>query len=599
MKQQPEHTIAVLPFANISADPGNEYFSDGMTEEIINALARIEGLKVTSRTSSFYFKNKSIPLKEVAHQLGVSIILEGSVRLAGDTVRITAQLIQAAEDFHFWSATWDRKLENIFEIQDKISVLIADKLREQLGHFEVRDHLVERQTENLNAYAYSLKGQYYFNKWNPQDVRTAIELFEKAITLDPNHTESYVGLADAYGFMATTEFMPRAEAWQKAIDFTQKAHHLNPKNAGVHYQLANLSFFTDCNFREAFLHGQKSIELKPSYPEAQQFMAFLYILAGDMAAADNHLQLALKIDPLSQETLFYKAYFDYRNGHYTTALDQLDALLSKNPKNIPGYIVRSYCLLKLGRYEEVLAYLAEMPEDIIIPQEQLGLRTLAYLMKGDEAQGRKHLMELEAVAEDPHAFQAHSYLYLAYATMGRADAAFEWLEKTTQMKSSVLLLTIADPLADNLLHDPRHARLKRQLLALPDTSPSDQKTRSPLLDAATAADYERQLLEYIAQEEPYLNPALSLRSLAGQLLFHPNQLSWLLNERLGKNFNEFINHYRVATFKKLATDPANAHISLLGLAYESGFNSKTVFNTYFKKETGLTPKAFLKAQAES
>ncbi|HKK89457.1 MAG TPA: hypothetical protein VJ917_11465, partial [Saprospiraceae bacterium] len=137
-----DKTIAVLPFMNMSASEENEYFSDGVTEEIINALAQITGLKVTSRTSSFYFKGKNIPIPEIGKELGVSTLLEGSVRLSGNSIRITAQLIDAAQDFHFWSETWDRKLDNIFEVQDEISLLIAERLREHFGHFEIKEHLV-------------------------------------------------------------------------------------------------------------------------------------------------------------------------------------------------------------------------------------------------------------------------------------------------------------------------------------------------------------------------------------------------------------------------------------------------------------------------
>ena len=207
-------TIAVLPFVNMSASAENEYFSDGITEEIINALSKVNNLKVTSRTSSFYFKNKNIPVKQIAKELNVSAILEGSVRLSGDTIRITAQLIQAEEDFHFWSETWDRKLENIFQIQDEISLLIAEKLREQFGHFEIQDRLVEKQTDNIDAYEYSLKAKFHFNKWNPEDIQIAISLYEKALELDANHTESYLGLAKSYGFLASAGFMPFEENLQ-------------------------------------------------------------------------------------------------------------------------------------------------------------------------------------------------------------------------------------------------------------------------------------------------------------------------------------------------------------------------------------------------
>ena len=174
METKQNKTIAVLPFANMSSSDENEYFSDGITEEIINALAKIQELKVTSRTSSFFFKGKNIPISQIGKELNVSTIIEGSVRLSGDTIRITAQLIQAKEDFHFWSETWDRKLENIFEIQDEISLLIADKLREHFGHFEIKEHLVSHITgmvrwresvENLVA-----KGHRKFIEVGPKKV---------------------------------------------------------------------------------------------------------------------------------------------------------------------------------------------------------------------------------------------------------------------------------------------------------------------------------------------------------------------------------------------------------------------------------------------
>jgi TolB-like protein/AraC-like DNA-binding protein/Tfp pilus assembly protein PilF len=588
-------TIAVLPFVNMSSDPENEYFSDGVTEEIINALAKIEQLKVISRTSSFFFKNKDIPLKEIASQLNVAIVLEGSVRVAHNMVRITAQLIEAADDFHFWSESWDRKLENIFEVQDEISLLIAEKLREQFGHFEIADHLVRRQTDSLDAYALSLKAKYYFNKWNPEDVRTAIGLFEQVIQMDPQHTESYVGLADAYGFMAATEFMPREEAWQQAVSYTHKAYELDPENAGVHYQLANLAFFTDCNFAEAARHTFRAVELKPSYPEAQQYMSFLYMLCGNMDKALHHLQLALAIDPLNQETLFYKAYYAYRTKEFASARQQVEALLDKNPKNLPALVVKAYCLLMLREFDEAISLMESMPPEITIPDEKLGISCLASIMRGDQAKTAEYLPKLKSGAEENTSFQAHSYLFLAYVQQNRFDEAFDWLEKALKMKSSIFLMSFSGPLAQALKQDARYTSFHRQLYpAIGQETEADEK-KDPLLDEATANAYEEKLLDFVENESPYLNPGLGLRLLAEQVEIHPNQLSWLLNEKLGKNFNEFVNHYRLSHFKQLALDDANHHISILGLAYESGFNSKTVFNTFFKKTEGMTPKAWLKS----
>jgi len=593
-KQNLTHkTIAVLPFLNMSTSKENEYFSDGITEEIINALARIKSLKVTSRTSSFFFKNKNIPIKQIGKELNVSAILEGSVRLSGDTIRITAQLIQAQEDFHFWSETWDRKLENIFEIQDEISLLIAEKLREQFGHFEIQDHLVEKQTNSIEAYECSLKAKFHFNKWNPEDMRIAISLYEKSLELDPNHTESYLGLADCYGFMATTGFMPYEETWQKTAQLTNKALQLNDQVAGVHFQLSNLAFFISCDFEESLKQANKAIEIKPNYVEAQQFMSFLYIISGETGKSHKHLDIALSIDPLSQETRFYNAYIHYMLEDFTKSLDLLDDVLNQNPKNIPAHSIKCYCLLKLGRYDEVLTYFDNIPPEIIVRGDKMGLSALAYAFKKDEENTETYLNQLLEEAKNPEGFRANSYLFLLYGVLGDKDNAFEWIRLWNENSSFLLLMHFADPLVNPIKGDPRYLEYQKTLYPKV-IKHKPLKKKKALLDKKSVITNTNRLLNFIHEEEPFLDPTLSLRSLSDQINIHPNQLSWLLNESIGKNFSEFINHYRVEAFKNMAKDPKNAHVTLLGLAYDSGFNSKTVFNTYFKKETGLTPKQFLK-----
>ena len=587
-----DKSIAVLPFVNMSANTDKEYLSDGITEEIINALAKIENLKVTSRTSSFFFKNKNIPLKQIAEQLNVEIVLEGSVRVSDHKLRITAQLIQAEDDYHFWSETWDRKLENIFEIQDEVSLQIADKLREHLGHLEYEEHLVDKQTNNLDAYSLYLKARFYFNKWNPEDVILSIKYFEQAIALDPNHTESLVGLADAYSFMGTTESYPREEAYIKTVEFTQRAHAINPDNADVHYQLANLSFFTDSSYADAMKHIDHSLKLKPNYPEALQFKFFLHILAGEMDAAHRYIQLALGIDPLNSETLFYKAYYYYRSKVYHEAERILDEILTQNSKNIPAIITKTYCMLKLKQYDRALDYINKSLTNNTLPDEKMGIMCLAYILKGDFEKGRELLEKIKVEAQKPHSFQAHSYLFLALVGLNRFDEAFVWLHKALQLKSSILMLTFSDPLSESIREDSRFATYAKKMYNITNL-PSGEAPKAPLLDEQTTAKFTTKLSGFLEEEKPYLNPTLSLRALSEMLEIHPNKLSWLLNEKQGKKFNEYINSYRLAHFKELAQKPENKHISIIGLAYESGFNSKTVFNTFFRKEEGITPNDYL------
>ncbi|MGL1889460.1 MAG: helix-turn-helix domain-containing protein [Reichenbachiella sp.] len=590
-----QKSIAVLPFVNMSTNGENEFFCDGITEEIINALAKITELRVTSRTSSFFFKGKNIPITDIGEQLSVSTVLEGSVRWSGSNMRITAQLIQADEDFHFWSETWDRQVDNIFEVQDEVSLDIAEKLREHFGHFEIQEHLVVHQTNNLDAYTLFLKGRYHLNKWNPEDVNKGIAYFQQALELDPKHPHSLVGLADSYSFLATTGFISFEEGWGKSAELTQQALAIDDQLPGAYYQLANLAFFTTADYAQSFSIVQKAIAINPNHVESQQFIAFLFLLAGKKKEAKAHLDLALKVDPLSQETQFYNAYLDYMLGDYQGSLSKLDACLEVNPKNIPVHSIKANCLLMLGQADAAIQYFDHVPSEIIVPAEKIGNMALGYVLKKEDVKADQYFQMLEEFTTQEGGFAADVFLLLYYAQTGQNDQAFEWIKRAMANHYPLLLLRFADPLMNPIKDDPRYTEIQPQLFP-PELflSENNIKVKKALLDEKSTLAYKKKLIHYIEQEKSFLNPDMSLRTLAEQLDILPNQLSWLLNESIGKNFNEFINHYRVEAFKQLAKDPTKSHITVIGLAYESGFNSKTVFNTYFKKETGLTPKAFIK-----
>lgn len=586
-------TIAVLPFINMSTSEDNEYFSDGITEEIINALAKVSSLKVTSRTSSFFFKNKTISIKEIANELGVSVILEGSVRQAGNTLRITAQLIQAEDDFHFWSDTWDRKMESIFEIQDEISLIIADKLREQFGHFEIQDHLVEKQTESIDAYEYCLKAKFYEKKWNSEDTKMAISLYEKALALDSNYADAHLGLAECYSFLGTTTAIPFEEGWAKTIDHTNQALALDGQSSGVHYQLSNQAFFIESDYNKALIEAKKAIALGPNNAVAQQNISFLYTLAGDQEKSSLHLEIARSINPLSEETHFFRGYHHYMIEDYLQSLKMMDQCLSANDKNIPAHSIKATCLLQLGRYEEVINYFDGIPAEVIILGEKTGIVGLAHALKKDTLNASIYLEKLITQSKEEDGFAADSYLFMMYVVMGDLDKAFEWVAQALENNSFLLFLRYVDPIVNPLKKDARHDAFKKKIFRT-DELVSPVKKKTALINATKSSEYSARLLEYLSVNKPFLNPDLSLRELASQVEIHPNHLSWLLNNNFGKNYNEFINQYRIEAFKLNAKASKNANLTIEGLAYESGFNSKTVFNTYFKKETGLTPKQFMK-----
>lgn len=587
-------SIAVLPFRNISNDPENEFFCDGITEEIINAFTKIEQLKVISRTSSFYFKDQTASIQDIAAQLDVNTILEGSVRVNGNRLRIGAQLIKVEDDSHFWSQSWDRQMENLFDIQDEISLLIADKLREHLGHLDISDHLIDNQTDSLDAYNHYLKGRYHVNQWNPKDTQLAIDEFDKAVALDKTMTNAYLGLADAYSFLAVAGFAPREEAWTKAKAAMNRAQQLDPNNPGLNYMLANEAFFTNADFAASLAYALKALENGPTFPEAQRFTSFAYTLRGDFKRAKDHIFYAKSIDPLNPETLFYEAFFYYRTGSYERALSILEALLAENSQNLPALVTKIYLLIKEERFPEAQKTLEEAPETLLTPDERLGLRCLIEASADQVAPER--LTNLINNAKDPKAHHAHSYLFMVYAALGQYEEAYILLEHLFTNQSSILLLGFSDPLAENIRNTGQYQAYHRRIYPKGKKLAPSKAAHPKPPDKALVQEQLDKVHTFMRTEKPFLNPALSLRLLASQLAIHPNQLSWLINEHIGKNFNEFINEQRIAHFKELVVQPSNAHISLLGLAYESGFNSKTVFNTAFRKMVGMTPSQYQKSQ---
>lgn len=381
----------------------------------------------------------------------------------------------------------------------------------------------------------------------------------------------------------------------KAIEFTHKALALDAKNAGAHYLLANIAFFVECDFGAALKHALKTVSLKANYPKGQQFLSLLYTLRGDKVLAKKHLDLALALDPLNQETLFYKGFYLYRQEEFEKAEVLFKDLLLENPKNIPAFTLLAYAFLMQKKHKEALQLFEALPQDVVIPDEKLGVSCLAHILGGAQEKANEGLEALENQAQQATAFQAHSYLFLVYAQLHRFDDAFALLESALAKHSSIFLISYSDPLTGFLSREERYSKFHKKIYPPVLGNLEAPEKKQALLDETTAAAFTEKLLAFVAQETPFLNPELSLRALAERIEVHPNQLSWLLNTQLQKNFNEFINHYRVAHFKALATDPANGHISLLGLAFESGFNSKTVFNTFFKKATGMTPSAFVKS----
>ncbi len=317
-----EKSIAVLPFANMSTDPENEFFSDGITEEIINALAQMNDLHVASRTSSFYFKGKTLEMRDIAERLRVATLLEGSVRRAGNRVRITAQLIDVAKDEHLWSERYDREIEDIFAIQDEIARAIADRLKVSLED-GADTLLVKPHTENLEAYQLYLKGRSLLYKRGPAIPR-GLECFNQALALDPDYALAHAGLADGnttlgyYGFAPGKETMPQAKA------AATKALELAPDLAEAHNAFAIVSLLHDRDWQTAERAFRRALELNPRYVQARAWYGFFYLnfVAGRFEEGLAEIRRCVEIDPLSGYSAAVLAAALGLAGYHEEAIDQ-------------------------------------------------------------------------------------------------------------------------------------------------------------------------------------------------------------------------------------------------------------------------------------
>lgn len=594
LKFHPDKSIAVLPFVNMSADPGNEYFSDGITEEIINALTTVEGLKVVARTSSFAFKNKNVDVRTIGRQLGVSSILEGSVRKSNNRVRVTAQLISTQDGTHFWSKNFDRELEDIFALQDEVSLLIADQIRENFGHLTIQNHLVEAPTQNISAYTLYLKGRYHHLMWDGPGITNAIEHYEQCVAIEPTFALPYFGLGYSYAMQGSwgqdkRSLMLAEENLNKGFDLDQQSHM-------GYFSRATLQFWG----RWDFIHGhqlfQKALELNPAYTEAEEGLCELYTAIGYFEIAHQHIDHSLSINPLSPNHHFTKANIYYLSKDFVRAVECLETSLKITPTFTHSIALLQLCYIHLNEYEKLDHLLnqnplAERPEEcrvlyrLVHPTDPI-----------DDDLSRVRLMVKEDIGTTLFPWQ----LFLL-AQSGEHQIALDLLEGNIKIRRGQIINFMNIPLLEPLHQYQRFQDLLRSVFdkaLLPPEPTKRIQIEKPkaLMSAAESKIVLKNLSKEMQEGKWFQDTSLSLRKLADKLNISSNKLSWLLNEKMGKNFNDYINSLRLESFKAKALDPRNSHLTLLGLAYDSGFNSKSVFNTFFKKMEGMSPRAWVKKQ---
>jgi serine/threonine-protein kinase len=442
-------SIAVVPLANMSADPENEYFSDGMTEEIINALAKVSGVQVASRTSSFAFKGKELDVRQIGQRLGVSSVLEGSVRKVGDRIRITAQLIDVANGYQIWSETYDRQLEDVFAIQDEISRAIVDALKVQLvGEPEP----LVAPTANLEAYTLYLKGRFFFNKFTDGDLRKGLEFFEQALAQDPGYARAYAGIADCWSNLADDWVVPD-DAYPRAKAAAMRALELDPRLAEAITSIGKVLCWYEWDFQGAERELRRAVSINANYAEAHFVFGSVLPAVDKLDEGIEEMRSALVLDPLSAHFSRWLGRFLLYSKDYEGAIEQSHKTLEVNDNYFQSHLDIGSAFLAQGNAEDALKWFQKglSLSSAVRSYDAHLVRALAVMLELDE--GRAIMERLEEEARERYV--RGEILAMGYGALGDFDRAFTWLEQALQARSAGLIYVHCDPGYEPLWADPR------------------------------------------------------------------------------------------------------------------------------------------------
>lgn len=461
-------TIAVLPFADQSPGGDHEYFSDGITEEVINSLARVEGLRVASRTSSFAFKGQNIDVRTIGSQLGVRAVLEGSVRRDGETLRIQAQLVNVADGHLLWSNTYDRHVGAAFAIQQEIARAIVQTMRVTLvGEFADSQPAPSPDADAYDLYlrgrsALYLKGRYAWFTRTEQGVRSAVDYFEQAIRQDSSYVQAHAGLADAYAILGFYDFMAPAEAFPKAEASARRAASLAPFLAQPWTTLGYVELYHKFDFNRGEEEFRRAISLNPRYSTAHQWYANLLTAAGRFDEAEMEMRKAQEIDPLSLIANAALGWVLYYAGNHAAAAAQCQRTLELNPEYGLAHLWRGWALQEM----DSLAAAVESHRKSVIASDSGGVfvaslaRSLA--LHGQRAEAEALLRRLESAVAGGRYMPSYE-IGKVHDALGRPDQAMKWLARAFNERSHSMVFLRVDPQLKNLRPRPDFQRLVRQV----------------------------------------------------------------------------------------------------------------------------------------
>jgi TolB-like protein/Tfp pilus assembly protein PilF len=456
----PQKSIAVLPFDNLSRDPDNAYFCEGVQDEILTRLAKVADLKVISRTSTQHFKSTPDNLPQIAKQLGVTNILEGSVQKANDQVRVNVQLINALNDTHLWADTYDRKLTDIFAVESEIAKNIAESLQAKLTGWE-KSSIAKAPTTNPEAYELYLKGRFFWNKRTGPDLRKAIEYFEQAIAKDPNYALAYAGMADSYLLLPTYGSASSQEVIPPARTAAKKALELDDSLAEAHASFGLLATI-ELDLERALSELERAVQLKSNYATAHHWLALAYMTLGRFDPAIAEGKRAIELDPLSLIINADCSWLYICARRYDEAEAQARKALEIDPRFFLAHHYLGLVLQLKGRLDEAIA---EFQKSFELNGDPYSLAMLghAYARKGQKEEAQKVLARLKEGGKTRDTPYAMALVYLA---LGEKDRAIDELERGyREGETNYLFVIKVDPLLDDLRGDPRFEALVQKVVS--------------------------------------------------------------------------------------------------------------------------------------
>jgi serine/threonine protein kinase/Tfp pilus assembly protein PilF len=456
-------SIAVLPFADLSPQKDQEYFCDGMTDEISAKLSRLKNWKVISRTSVMRYKSTDKDIKQIGQELDVTTILEGSVRKEKDNIRVIATLINIADSSQIWSETYDQKLKSVFVIQNDIAEKIASALKSQLSP-EDKELLQKKPTENLEAYNLYLQGRWFWNKRTDEGLKKAIEYFDQVIEVDSNYAQAYAGLADSYTLLSEYGSLPPKQAFPKAKASAVKALEIDESIAESYTSLAYVKLLFDWDWAGAEELFKRAIELNPSYATAPQWYSFLLLVTGRFDESIAMVRSALKSDPLAlilNTAVGHRLYFARR---YDECIEEELKTLEMEPDFIPALTTLGNAYVKKGMFEDaILTFqrVANLSGGVGWGyQPTIGY---AYAVSGQRENALNVLEEYKRLRAAKQRYISPYKIAAIYTGLGETDQAIEWLEKAYEERSILLLYLNIESLWDPLRSDPRFQDLLRRM----------------------------------------------------------------------------------------------------------------------------------------